>query len=415
MGNTFQVIIYIFAFLSTYVQIFFLVTFLEKRKKIEHRIGKVDLNYYPSTTIIVPCWNEETTLKSTIDSLLALDYPKEKLEIFLVDDGSTDNTWEIMKSFTSIPNIKVFHKENGGKHTAMNMGIELATSDFVGCLDADSFVDPQALRKIMSYFQRNPENMAVVPSIIVHKPKNLIQKIQMIDYQWGVYNKKMLALLGGIHVTPGPFSIYKREIFAKIGLFRKAHNTEDMEIAYRMQKNHMKIEHCNDAFVYTVTPNTVKKLYAQRLRWIYGFIKNTIDYRKMLFKKKYGVFSWFTVPSGIISIASTIVMFALMFYNLGNFFFRKALQVEAYGLSETFSSQIKMNWFYFNTQSFVILTIFLYVLLFTAIFIGSKMANGKVKFPTYVIPFVLIYSVIAPFWVLRAVWNTAFGKKTAWR
>jgi cellulose synthase/poly-beta-1,6-N-acetylglucosamine synthase-like glycosyltransferase len=410
-----SIAMYSIAFLAIYVQVFFLVTFLEKRKHIQFRKGGILLDEYPAVTIIVPCWNEENTIDATVTSLRALDYPKDKLTFFLIDDGSTDSTWQKMQQYSNHQHIKIFHKSNGGKHTAMNMGIELATSEFVGCLDADSFVDPQALKRIMTYFASDHSTMAVVPSIVVHTPKTLIQKIQKVEYNWGVYMKKMLALVNGIHVTPGPFSIYRREIFSKIGLFKKAHNTEDMEIAYRMQKHHMKIEHCNDAFVFTVTPDTVKKLYKQRLRWIYGFIKNTIDYRSMLFSKNYGVFSWFTVPSGVISILGALTMFSLLLYNVGHFFFQKVLQVQAAGFSTDLAPSIKFDWFFVNTAAFNLITIVLYVLLIIALLLGYKIAEGKARLSITIIPFMVIYSVIAPLWILRAVWNTVTSRKTTWR
>lgn len=410
-----SIAMYSIAFLAIYVQVFFLVTFLEKRKHIQFRKGGILLDEYPAVTIIVPCWNEENTIDATVTSLESLDYPKDKLTFFLIDDGSTDSTWQKMQQYSNHQHIKIFHKSNGGKHTAMNMGIELATSEFVGCLDADSFVDPQALKRIMTYFASDHSTMAVVPSIVVHTPKTLIQKIQKVEYIWGVYMKKMLALVNGIHVTPGPFSIYRREIFSKIGLFKKAHNTEDMEIAYRMQKHHMKIEHCNDAFVFTVTPDTVKKLYKQRLRWIYGFIKNTIDYRSMLFSKNYGVFSWFTVPSGVISILGALTMFSLLLYNVGHFFFQKVLQVQAAGFSTDLAPSIKFDWFFVNTAAFNLITIVLYVLLIIALLLGYKIAEGKARLSITIIPFMVIYSVIAPLWILRAVWNTVTSRKTTWR
>jgi glycosyltransferase involved in cell wall biosynthesis len=69
------------------------------------RTGPIDLPRYPSVTIIVPCWNEEKTLRRTVLSLQALDYPKNKISLFLVDDGSTDGTWNVMKRFAKYSNI----------------------------------------------------------------------------------------------------------------------------------------------------------------------------------------------------------------------------------------------------------------------------------------------------------------------
>jgi cellulose synthase/poly-beta-1,6-N-acetylglucosamine synthase-like glycosyltransferase len=279
--------LYAFIFLSVYVQVFFFVTFLENRKKIIIRDREIKLSQYPKVTITVPCWNEETTVYKTVRSLLNLNYPKDKLSIFLIDDGSTDSTFKTISRFAKparpnghsggYPNIKVFHKENGGKYTALNFGLENSDTEFYGCLDADSFADPESLVRIMSYFEKDPSVMAVAPSVIVCNSKNFIQGAQVAEYFMGVYFKKMLGFLGAIDVTPGPLTIFRRKVFDDLGGYRHGHNTEDMEIAYRMQRHHYKIEHCNDAYVYTNTPRTIRKLYRQRSRWIYGFINNTID------------------------------------------------------------------------------------------------------------------------------------------
>ena len=142
-------------FLSVYVQVFFFVTFLENRKKIVIRNGKVRLAKYPEVTVAVPCWNEEKTVAKTVHSLLNLNYPKDKIQIILVDDGSTDKTLDILKQFEHYSNIKVFHKENGGKYTALNLALEHTQSEFFGGLDADSFVDPESLVRVMSYFEKD--------------------------------------------------------------------------------------------------------------------------------------------------------------------------------------------------------------------------------------------------------------------
>lgn len=405
---------YLFTFLAIYVQVFFFVTFLENRKKIIIRKEKIKLSKYPRVTIMVPCWNEERTIYRTVRSLLGLNYPKEKLEIFLIDDGSTDGTWNVLQKFSKYSNIKIFKKENGGKHTALNLGLLNTKTDFLGCLDADSFADPESLIRIMSYFEKDNTIMAVAPSIIVDNPKSIIQGAQKAEYYMSVYIKKMLAFLGAIHVTPGPLTIFRKKVFDDLGPYRSAHNTEDMEIAYRMQKHHYRIEQCNDAYVYTNTPRTVKKLYKQRLRWIYGFINNTIDYRHILLKRKYGNFSLFTVPAGIISIFSVSYLFGRIIYNVVEFTSLKILQFRTVG----FDLSTKINNFdvyYINTQSFVFVTIFLYSLIVFSIVLGYRMTKGKWSFSMDMIYFFSIFSIIAPFWLLKAVYTTIISKKPAWR
>jgi cellulose synthase/poly-beta-1,6-N-acetylglucosamine synthase-like glycosyltransferase len=217
MTSAVGIIFYVLIFLSLYVQVFFLVTFLENKKKIVTRKGSIKLSFYPAVTVIVPCWNEEKTIVKTVQSLLDLNYPQDKLEIFLVDDGSADNTWAVIKTFEKYSNIKIFKKENGGKHTALNLGLENLKTDFIGCLDADSIADKESLVRIMSYFEKDETTMAVAPSIIANNPTTIIQHAQKAEYYMAVYVKKMLAFLSAIHVTPGPLTIFRKRVFDELG------------------------------------------------------------------------------------------------------------------------------------------------------------------------------------------------------
>lgn len=402
--------------MSVYVQVFFLITFLENRKKIIIRNGKIKLAKYPAVTIVVPCWNEERTVYKTIRSLLNLNYPKDKIKIFLIDDGSTDATWNIIQKFSKYPNIKVFHKQNGGKYTALNLGLEHMETEFFGGLDADSFADPESLVRIMSYFEKDKSIMAVAPSVTVYNPKSIIQNVQKAEYHMGVYLKKMLGFLGAINVTPGPLTIFRKRVFDDLGPYQHGHNTEDMEIAYRMQKNHYKIEHCNDAYVFTNTPKTVRKLYRQRLRWIYGFINNTIDYRSVLFRKKYGNFSLFTLPTGVISVFSVGYLFGKIIYNLGDFLYSKIIVFKTVGFHFTKSNFLSnFDPFFINTQAFLFLVIVIYMLVIFSMIFGKRMAERRWSFSFSMLYFFPIFSIIAPFWLVKAIYNTILKRRPAWR
>ena len=414
MEGIYSIVFYIFSFISVYVQIFFLVTFLEKRRHIVHHPDNLELAKYPTVTIAVPCYNEQETIEKTVESLLSLDYPKDKMTIFLIDDGSKDNTWNLIQGLDNGKNVRAFHKENGGKHTALNFALEQSTSEFFGCLDADSFVHNQALKRILKYFENDPRTMAVAPSIVVYNPKNILQSAQKVEYDMAIYTKKMLGFMGGIHVTPGPFSIFRKKVFDDLGNYHKAHNTEDQEIALRMQEHGYKIDHCPDAFVYTNTPNSIIKLYRQRLRWIYGFIKNLIDYRRLLFKKKYGSVAIFTLPSGMVSIFGVIFLSITVVYNFIKFIHSKFIQVKTIGFSSLFNLNYKFDWFFINTKAVLFLSVILYILVIVSVLIGRKMSEGKVTFSLSIFYFIIIYSVIAPFWMLRAIYNAIISKESSW-
>jgi cellulose synthase/poly-beta-1,6-N-acetylglucosamine synthase-like glycosyltransferase len=408
-------ILYIFLFLSVYVQVFFFITFLQNRKNIVTRKGEIKLSKYPAVTVAVPCWNEETTVYKTVRSLMGLNYPKNKLTIFLIDDGSTDNTLQVLNRFSKYPNIQVFHKENGGKHTALNLALANTETDFFGCLDADSFIDPEALVRIMSYYEKYPNTMAVVPSVTVnHDSKNYLQSAQRAEYYMGVYFKKMLDFLGAIDVTPGPFTIFRKKVFDDLGGYVHGNNTEDMEIAFRMQKNDYKIKHCNDAFVYTNTPKTVKKLYKQRVRWIFGFINNTIDYKDVLFKKKYGNFSVFTLPTRIASVIAVGYVSLRVFYNLGSYLYTKYVLYK----NVVFALHVKsivFDPFFINTQAFFFIVIVSYFLLIFSIIFGRKLVENKWTFSPSMLYFFPVFTLIAPFWLAKAVYNTVMKRRPAWR
>lgn len=405
------VIFYTLAFLSLYVQVFLLVTFFEKKKEILIRKKPIKLLRYPSVTVIVPCYNEEDTIAKTVRSLFALHYPKDKLEIILVDDGSTDGTWNELQKFASMKNVRAFRQANGGKHVAVNFGIAQATTELIGGLDSDSFVHPEALKRIATYFD-DKETMAVCPSIIVHEPKNFLQKAQRTEYEMSIFTKKMLAFSGGIHVTPGPFSIFRKTVFDTIGPYKKAHNTEDQEIALRMHRAGYKIEHCPDAYVYTKSPSTIPKLYRQRLRWIYGFIKNAIDYRDLWFKPRYGTVGILTLPAGLISISSLIFLFFFLSMNIVKFAEAKINEIQAVGWHSL--SGLRFEWFYFDVRATVFLLIALYAMVLFTLLMGRKMSHGRAHLKLSDLYFVIVYRLIAPFWIMKAIWNAAHSRESSW-
>ena len=405
----------ILLFFTLYAQVLLLFTFFEKKNVFENTGGgdNSPLKRYPVVTVIVPVWNEEKTLGGTIESLLALDYPKDKLDIVIVDDGSTDNTKQVANSYKKYPEVRVFSKTNGGKHTAVNLGITKAKGEFIGCLDADSFVDKNALARIIRCFE-DPKVMAVTPAIKVHTPENMLQKLQSVEYNMGIFLRKVYGSMNAIHVAPGPFSIFRTEVFDKLGGYVKAHNTEDMEFAMRMHKNHYPIANVYDSYVYTVTPKTLKGLYKQRLRWVYGFLENARDYKIMIFNKNYGNLGMFTLPAAIISIFVALFFTGLAVWRFFTGLLRKIIEVQAVGIPLHFGWP-HFDWFFVNTSETAVLVYALSVSTMFVIFVGKKLSEGNMRPNINMVYFFFFYGIIAPAWLFKAVYNVALKKKTTWR
>lgn len=407
-----NIIIHILLFVSLYFEIFLLVTFLEHAPKLSERTPKkVPLAHYPSVTIIVPCYNEAKTVEKTFRSIMNLSYPKDKLSIFIVNDGSTDDTSSVLESLNVGSNVRIFNKENGGKHTALNYALDYVESDLVGCLDADSFVDSEALTEIVRYFD-NEKVMAVTPAIKVDTPTNTLQLIQRAEYHLGVLIRRLFSFMDSLLVTPGPFSFFRVEVFKTLGKYKEAHNTEDFEIALRMQKNHYKIENAHTAYVYTTTPKTLRALYKQRVRWTYGYLKNAYDYRSLFFKKQYGNLGLFILPSSALFLFSAIYFTAIFLWGVGASIASKFITLQALGLN--MFTLPTFDVFFINTQSAPFLVAILFILTMVLITLGKKISAEEKIYTVDILYYLFLYGFIAPFWLVGATVNAVRSKKGSW-
>lgn len=403
---------YPFLFLSLYFQVLLLTSFFESKKKIKSEESQT-IKDYPTVTIAVPCWNEEKTLERTVDSLLLLDYPKDKLQIIIVDNNSKDSTYVVAQEYErKFPaQVKVLLEKNQGKHHAVNAALNNSSSVLFGCLDADSFVHTKALRIIVSYFEHHPLARAVTPCIHISNPKTIIQRVQAVEYLMGVFLRKAFGQLDAIQVTPGPFSIFKREVFSIIGDYRKAHNTEDFEITLRMHKHHLKIMNSHKALVYTVGPATLKGFFLQRLRWARGFLENSIDYRELFFKKEYGNFGMFTLPFAFLFVFYGVYVSFFFVYSLINQYRERISEWMLVGIHPSLPT---LDFFYMNTTllSFVLM-VMLSMFLFT-IYVGRSLSDDRQdlyhNFPFFFFIYPLMGIILFP----RAVFDTIFHRRNEW-
>ncbi len=413
MSPILSTVVELFLFASLYIQVFLIITLVEHRDSLKNKPRSAISHYndLPTVSIIVPCFNEEATVIGTIDSLKKLNYPAEKLSILAVDDGSTDDTWSYLKKYENDPQIRIFKKENGGKHTAVNLGIEKSSSDIVGCLDADSFVHPEALNRIMPLFS-DPAVAAVTPAVRVRAPQNILEHIQHAEYNIGIFLRKMYSTFNAIHVTPGPFSMFRRSVFSVVGPFKSAYNTEDLEMALRLHKHNMKIENAEHAYVYTTPPSTVRALVKQRVRWTTGFLLNVRDYRHMLFSRKHGQIGTFTLPAGVLSLVTLMFFTGYSLVNAATSAIDNITRWQLIGWSWHWPS---FQLFFFNTTTVRLLTFALVVSAVAFLFFGKRIASGTWKPSKDMAFYALLYGFIAPIWVAIS-WGRAFTQRVgSWR
>ncbi len=415
MAETYSLFLYGSLFVSLFFEVFLLITYLEVREeiKLEDTMIAKGPKSFPSVTVIVPCFNEEKTVIKSIKSILNLDYPRSKLNLILVDDGSEDGTWKSLRKFRAHPQVRIITKENGGKHTAVNLALEGVTTDLVGCLDADSFVTPLALRKIVPYFD-DATIMAVTPSIKIYEPKGILQYIQKTEYSWSIFLRRMLSSLGALYVTPGPFSIFRTRVFHELGGYKKAHMTEDMEMAMRMQQNHYKIVNSHGAYVYTVAPAKLGALVKQRVRWTYGFLNNAIDYRAVFFNKKYGHFGMFIMPIATLSAVTSLVLVSRVLVNFISNLWHTFVRFQTVGFSGKFSFP-SFDWYFINTGVLPMVVITALILTLVILFLAMRLADGKFSFSRGLVYYLFFYAFLTPLWLTQSLWKTIFRRQISWR
>lgn len=313
MNPAYTMLVYIVWFLSTYFIVVFLLALSKNKDKLYESPAMDKNKELPKVSIVISAYNEEEDISNSIESLKSIDYPKGMYEVIIVNDGSTDKTSEIVKGCADGNIILVDNKKNKGKAACLNQGISLAKGEFVACMDADTVVPEDILKRIVPYFD-DRQTGAVTVSVEVNSPKNFLQKIIALEYRLGLsLFLRIFSYFDCIHVTPGPFSVYRKELLEKIRGFDANNITEDLEIAYRIHKSGYKIANCMKASVKTITPNNFKGLYRQRRRWYSGALMTLWQHKDILFRKKTGLFGYF-MPFNYALITFGLGLFLLSIY-----------------------------------------------------------------------------------------------------
>jgi cellulose synthase/poly-beta-1,6-N-acetylglucosamine synthase-like glycosyltransferase len=404
-------IIYCMIFISLFSAFYFFILFFGNNNQNPPLID--DANK-PFVTILVPAYNEEDCLEKTVLSLLNLEYPKDKFEVIILNDGSIDKTPQIADKLVEANsqfNLSVIHLKNGGKGKALNIGISKAKGEFVGCLDADSFVEPQSLRELVRYFA-DPKVMSVTPAMKVYNPQNTLQRVQQIEYMMGIFLRKVFAYADAIHVTPGPFSFFRKSFFEKYGGYDEGNMTEDIEVALRIQSKGYRIENCLDAVVYTNSPPTFKELNAQRKRWYTGFIQNITNY-KHLFSPKYGVMGWLILPLALLSIFFSFLSLGIFAYFQTKIITKFIENLFLLGWNFIVLYSFTFDLYFLRLTSLTLLGYFGLILGIVFIIISARTAKDKGYIYNYIL-FALTYWALYAYWWLIAIYTKLRKSKVSW-
>lgn len=282
----------------------------EARRQYLVAKSKRHLHYQPTVSVVIPAWNEEVGIIKTIKSVVANHY--QHIEVIVVNDGSTDNSDAAVKDYIAqlkqqdqqlAARMKYFYKENGGKGTALNYGISQATGEIIITVDADSALDKDALKNLVTYFS-DPSISAVVGNVKVAQNPSIVGFLQQLEYLFGFYFKRAHAVMGAEYIFGGACAAFRREVFQKYGLFDDKNKTEDIEMSMRLRFRGVNCTYAEDVICYTEGASTVTGLINQRLRWKKGRLETFAKYRQIFFsldQTHNKALSFFVLPYAMLS------------------------------------------------------------------------------------------------------------------
>ena len=296
--------------------------------------------YEPPVSLIMPAYNEETTISTAVSSMLQLEYPE--LEVLVVNDGSRDGTLEALRTelklvpfpeayrqrvatkpvrgiyrSTRFPNVRVIDKENGGKADASNAGINAARFPLVCIVDADSILERSSLRTAVVPFLSDPRTIGAGGSVRIANgstvrggfleevglPRKMLPLMQVLEYLRAfLFGRLGWAPLNAVPIISGAFGTFRKEVVVEAGGYRSDTLGEDMELVMRLHRlNRLARRPYRIAFLinpicWTDAPESLGVLRKQRIRWQRGLGESLARNRSLLFHVRSSAVGWLLFP-----------------------------------------------------------------------------------------------------------------------
>lgn len=286
------------------LRLLFMYVLMVREKRAENRrhYPPIDPATAPLVSIIVPAYNEEVNIVRTIKTLKQQDYPN--IHIYFVDDGSKDHTLErVREAFGDDSEVTILSKPNGGKASALNYGVEACISEYVVCIDADTQLKDDAVRRLMNHFIADKEKRvgAVAGNVKVGNQRNLLTYWQAIEYTSSQnFDRMAYSNINAVTVVPGAIGAFRKAVIQEVGGFTTDTLAEDCDLTMSINEHGYIIENENYAVALTEAPETLRQFVKQRIRWSFGVMQAFWKHRSALFAPSKGGFGLWAMPNMLI-------------------------------------------------------------------------------------------------------------------
>lgn len=232
--------------------------------------------FFPFVSVIVPVKDGGRVLPRLMDSLLKLDYPKDRMEIILVEDGSRDNSYDLCLEYArKYPGlVKVFHRdESRGKPHALNFALKHASGDILAFFDVDSVVERNVLKRAVKLLSR-PDVVAVQGrTVSLNYDQNILTRLIYIEETCSSIILEGRNVLKLFTPLTGSCMFIKREVIERVGGWNAESLTEDAELSVRLLRKGLTIIYDKEIITYQEAPASLKSFIRQRMRWYRGLIE----------------------------------------------------------------------------------------------------------------------------------------------
>ncbi|MES2097187.1 MAG: glycosyltransferase [Pseudomonadota bacterium] len=243
---------------------------IQARRELHTVFPAIDPDRF--VTVMIPAFNEEAVIVRSVQGVLAST--EVRIEVIVIDDGSKDRTGEVVReAFAGDPRVRLLSLENGGKATALNRGLELATGEIVIALDADTQFEPTTIARLARWFV-DPRLGAVAGNAKVGNRVNLVTKWQALEYITAQnLERRALASLGAMMVVPGAVGAWRLAAIKQVGGYPHDTLAEDQDLTIAIQRAGWSVAYDQYAVAWTESPETFAGLAKQRFRWAFGTLQ----------------------------------------------------------------------------------------------------------------------------------------------
>lgn len=245
------------------------------------------LSSTPKVSILVPCFNEGDNVEEVLRCLAVMNYPD--YEIIAINDGSTDDTGEQLDRLAlGNPRLRVIHQaSNQGKAVALTTGATLAQGEYLLGIDGDALLDPDAISWLLRHFLRDPEIAAMTGNPRIRSRTTLLGRMQVGEFSSIIgLIKRTQQLYGRLFTVSGVIVMFRRSALLDVGFWSTDMLTEDIDISWKLQLSGWRIGYEPHALTWVMSPETIRGLYRQRLRWAMGGVQTLNKFTPAVFKWK---------------------------------------------------------------------------------------------------------------------------------